>query len=194
MELDTSKWSGEGTFTSLLVERLRTLDAIALVRVEDATGAVEKFAELWEITEYQFPGLAERVRVKEVVRGLIDQLVGGLMEGTVAAASGLTTPVDVRTAAGRVARFTSEAAACSLQLKRFLRRAVYEDEALVGARKDSVGHVAELFEFFLKHPDRMPADYREQFSTEPLHRQVCDYIAGMTDGFFMRTCAQVGLP
>ena len=36
MELDTSKWSGEGTFTSLLVERLRTLDAIALVRVEDA--------------------------------------------------------------------------------------------------------------------------------------------------------------
>ena len=36
MELDTSKWSGEGTFTELLVERLRTLEAIALVRVEDA--------------------------------------------------------------------------------------------------------------------------------------------------------------
>ena len=36
MELDTSKWSGEGSFTELLVERLRTLDAIALVRVEDA--------------------------------------------------------------------------------------------------------------------------------------------------------------
>lgn len=36
MELDTSKWSGEGTFTELLVERLRTIDAIALVRVEDA--------------------------------------------------------------------------------------------------------------------------------------------------------------
>ena|SRR3990172_6343915 len=36
MELDTSKWSGEGSFTELLIERLRTLDAIALVRVEDA--------------------------------------------------------------------------------------------------------------------------------------------------------------
>jgi hypothetical protein len=36
MEIDTSKWSGEGSFTELLVERLRTLDAIALVRVEDA--------------------------------------------------------------------------------------------------------------------------------------------------------------
>jgi hypothetical protein len=36
MELDTSKWSGEGEFTALLVERLRTVAAIALVRVEDA--------------------------------------------------------------------------------------------------------------------------------------------------------------
>jgi hypothetical protein len=36
MELDTSKWSGEGEFTNVLIEQLRTLDAIALVRVEDA--------------------------------------------------------------------------------------------------------------------------------------------------------------
>ena len=36
MELDTSKWSGEGEFTALLVERLRTLSPIAMVRVEDA--------------------------------------------------------------------------------------------------------------------------------------------------------------
>jgi hypothetical protein len=34
--IDTSKWSGEGTFTHVLVERLKTLDAIALIRVEDA--------------------------------------------------------------------------------------------------------------------------------------------------------------
>ena len=36
MELDTSKWSGEGEFTALLVERLGTVDSIAAVRVEDA--------------------------------------------------------------------------------------------------------------------------------------------------------------
>jgi len=35
-ELDTSKWSGEGTFTQLLIERLRELDAVAFLRVEDA--------------------------------------------------------------------------------------------------------------------------------------------------------------
>jgi len=35
-ELDTSKWSGEGAFTQLLIDRLRELDAIAALRVEDA--------------------------------------------------------------------------------------------------------------------------------------------------------------
>ena len=36
MELDTSKWSGEGAFTQVLIERLQQLDAVAFVRVEDA--------------------------------------------------------------------------------------------------------------------------------------------------------------
>jgi len=36
VELDTSKWSGEGEFTTKLVERLRQVDRIALLRVEDA--------------------------------------------------------------------------------------------------------------------------------------------------------------
>jgi hypothetical protein len=36
MSLDTSKWSGEGTFTQVLVDQLRRLDAVAGVVVEDA--------------------------------------------------------------------------------------------------------------------------------------------------------------
>jgi hypothetical protein len=35
-ELDTSAWTGEGTFTHLVIERLRELDAVRLVRVENA--------------------------------------------------------------------------------------------------------------------------------------------------------------
>ena len=36
MDIDASKWSGEGEFTARLVEHLRTLPDIVLVRVEDA--------------------------------------------------------------------------------------------------------------------------------------------------------------
>jgi hypothetical protein len=36
MEIDTSKWSGEGSFTQRLVECLAKLDGVTVVRVEDA--------------------------------------------------------------------------------------------------------------------------------------------------------------
>jgi hypothetical protein len=36
MEVDTSKWSGEGTFTQALIDRLSRIDGVAVVRVEDA--------------------------------------------------------------------------------------------------------------------------------------------------------------
>ena len=35
-DVDLSKWSGEGAFTQTLVERLKTIDGLTLVRVEDA--------------------------------------------------------------------------------------------------------------------------------------------------------------
>jgi hypothetical protein len=35
-EVDTTGWSGEGAFTQLLIDRLRNVDGVTLVRVEDA--------------------------------------------------------------------------------------------------------------------------------------------------------------
>jgi hypothetical protein len=36
IQVDTTNWSGEGEFTTLLLERLRRVEGIASVRVEDA--------------------------------------------------------------------------------------------------------------------------------------------------------------
>ena len=36
LELETTAWSGEGTFTQLLIERLREVAGVRFVRVEDA--------------------------------------------------------------------------------------------------------------------------------------------------------------
>jgi hypothetical protein len=36
MEVDTSRWSGEGEFTQLLLDRLKLVQELALIRVEDA--------------------------------------------------------------------------------------------------------------------------------------------------------------
>jgi dGTPase len=164
-----------------------------LVDIEAARGAVDRFAELYEVTEYQFPALSDRVRLKEVVRGLIDGLVTGLIEGTVEACDGLTNVDAVQRHPERVARFRPEAAKTRAQLKKFLRASVYESPALVQARSDSVSQITGLFELLLTHPEWMPAAYLAESAGQPLHRQVCDYIAGMTDGFFLRTASQLGI-
>ena len=36
MHVDSSGWSGEGTFTQVVIDRLRAVDKVALVKVEDA--------------------------------------------------------------------------------------------------------------------------------------------------------------
>jgi dGTPase len=160
-----------------------------MVSVEDALGGVARFRALYETAEMQFPGAPEKVRVQEVVRGLINWLVTGLMEGTVAACQGLVDVEGVRGHGERVAQFSPETAEGTRELKKLLRERVYCAEALVGSRARSQQRVAELFDFFLAHPDRLP----EGYWTDPLHRHVCDYIAGMTDGFFLRTCKQMGI-
>src|SRR5438874_8931104 len=34
--IDTTRWSGEGTFTQVVIDRLREIEQVRLVRVEDA--------------------------------------------------------------------------------------------------------------------------------------------------------------
>jgi len=165
-----------------------------LVTIEDASSAVGKFRELDEIVSFQYPGASDRVRLHEIVRGLIDWLVSGLVEGTLTAAGVLKSMEEVREQPVRVAQFTPETAAGTAELKAFLKSRVYQTEHLADERRRAVGRIAALFELFLEHPERLPANYLEDSAGQPLHRQVCDYIAGMTDGFLERTCRQMNIP
>ena len=72
--------------------------------------AVAKFRDLWEAAEMHFPGAPESVRMQEVVRSLINWLVTGLIEGTLAATAGLADSSDIRRYPGRVARFSGKPA------------------------------------------------------------------------------------
>ncbi|HEV2198360.1 MAG TPA: dNTP triphosphohydrolase [Bryobacteraceae bacterium] len=164
-----------------------------LISVEQAAGRVAKLCEFSEEFAGHFPGSSERVRVYEVVRALIDWLVSGLIEGTVAAAASLGSAEDVRRWPSRVARFTPETTQGAAQLKNFLRTRVYDSEELVASRRIAAGHIVQLFQLLMARPDYLPSGYREESAGQPLHHQVCDYIAGMTDGFFERTCKQYGL-
>lgn len=162
-----------------------------LVLIEAAQGSVPQFAELWDDAESMFPGAPEYVRLQEVIRGLIGIMAGGLIEGTASAAQSLPDHGAVRTQPTRVAQFTPAAAQCSRELKLFLREHVYQSTAVRQATESFTARMEGLFDYLMKNPAQLTV--REDHATQPLHRQVCDYIAGMTDGFFMKTCAQAGV-
>jgi dGTPase len=170
-------------------------DAVSagLLRSEEAAAASPYYRELFEASETQFPGAPESARFHETLRSLIDALVSGLIEGTVrrACAAGAGNVEDVRRYPERLAAFTPETETANRDLKRFLHRRVYTAPSLREERDRAAATIAELFEFFLEHPERLPASHRESIPAEPAYRVVCDYIAGMTDGFFRRTYQQM---
>jgi dGTPase len=163
-----------------------------LLTAEDAAAAVPEYAAIHQAIETEFPGATPRQRFHEALRQLIDLLVTSLIEGTAAAAaeSRVRHVEDVRQLPRRLAVFTPEGAAASRALKRFLFAKVYSSPALNQDRQRSMAMIAELFQFFLDDPGRLPDLYSQRAREEPPHRVVCDYIAGMTDVFFRRTYEQ----
>ena len=160
--------------------------------IMEARKAIPGFERLIEEIGGQYPGAPERVQFQEVVRGLVDSLVSGLVSGTLDRVQE-AAPSDfdqVRHAGRRLAAFTPEAGETAQNLKDFLHRQVYFAEPLVADRRRSAAMIAELFQHFLDEPERLPGNYVDEMSSQPMHRIVCDYIAGMTDGFFMRCYQQ----
>lgn len=149
-----------------------------------------RFAELYDMAEMRYPGAPEAVRMHEVVRGLVDFLVSGIIQGTVGCAAGVQSVEEVRCRPARIACYTDQTAAINGEMKQFLRREVYLSDLVQTEREESVAKIAALFEYLLDHPEKIPDAYREMTSDQPLHRIVCDYIAGMTDRFLVRNWAQ----
>ena len=67
MEIDTTKWSGEGSFTQRLIDRLAKLDGLTLARVEDAPASRSE-ADYNFISNEVFVAFATAVRMEPVRR------------------------------------------------------------------------------------------------------------------------------
>ena len=160
----------------------------SLFSVDQLISEVPHYDELWETVDTQYAGSSEQLRFNEALRMLMDWLVTGLLEGTIEAVSqaGVETVEDVRACPERLVRFAQEARETNTALKQFLKKHVYYSPTLVAEREQSARQVAELFNYFLDHPETLA--HRD--GTDFLPRLVCDYIAGMTDGFFRRTYAE----
>lgn len=151
------------------------------------------FGQLAERVEQQFAGAPIRELFVETLRALLDSQATGLIEGTQATAldSAAGSVDELRQAPHRVAAYTPEAAEANRQLKHFLRKNVYNSPQIHAERLQCETQISKLFAHLLEHPEAISPAFREYHQDAPAYRLVCDYIAGMTDGFFRSACERL---
>ncbi len=161
--------------------------------LDEIAAGVPHYGELLEEIRQRFPTAEEGLQFQEVLRRLINLLVSGFIEGTREAlrTSGAASVQEVRQHPTRLASLTAESREADSGLKRFLLQRVYTAPPLIQEREQATGTIGSLFEFFLTNPGELPEPHRLRLVELPLHRVVCDYIAGMTDNFCRNTARRL---
>ena len=168
----------------------RLLDLAAL------RSAVSIFDRAYSDADRAHPSARQKLKFNQALRHVLDYLATDLIENTrrQVEASGAQTVEDIRRLPGRIAGFSGDVARENGALKRFLHQHLYSQPAIAEERERSVAALDDLFRLFMEHPDRMPKHFAEMAQSEPRHRVVCDYIAGMTDHFLLRQHHELLVP
>jgi len=156
-----------------------------LLSLEQIRGAVAVFDRYYREVEQLYPDAPEKLRFNETLRRMLNCFAGDLIVNTQSrlAQAGVRTLNDVRAHPARLAAFSPTVDAERQQTKDFLHENLYYSPALAEEKTGAERVVAELFAFWMKHPETLPPNYQEKAKEESLPRVVCDYIAGMTDHF-----------
>ncbi|AOV18161.1 deoxyguanosinetriphosphate triphosphohydrolase [Acidihalobacter aeolianus] len=147
------------------------------------------FGEVYNEVTGRYPGLNERRLIHEIIRRMINQLVGDLVNTSLDRLREFA-PADidaVRELREPIIAFSPEMRAANLSLKRFLHEHLYRHARVRRVTEHAKQIVNELFIAYRHEPTWLPADARvklERAGDETARaRVVADYIAGMTDRF-----------
>lgn len=80
------------------------------------------------------------------------------------------------------------------ELHDFMFERVYTNPKCKGEEGKAKAMVKCLYENFVENPDQLPPDYAKIASTENIPHAACDYIAGMTDRFAVKTFTDLYIP
>ncbi len=76
-------------------------------------------------------------------------------------------------------------------LRQFLFSRVYNVQSAQSEADRARGVVRKLYNYFIKHPDELPPEYR--FYSDEVEQRVIDYIAGMTDHYALNLAEKLAL-
>ncbi len=151
-------------------------------------GEVTLYARHRAEVEQLFPGISGRRAINETVRRMINALVTDLIQTSRnnIAQAGVRSIDDVRNAPPLIA-FSAAMKQEAQELKRFLRKNLYQHYQVNRMTSKARRIITDLFGIFTSGPQLLPPDYQidGDEKTEQA-RKVADYIAGMTDRYAMR--------
>lgn len=93
-----------------------------------------------------------------------------------------------------VIRFSPEMQEAFDQFHDFMYEAVYLNPKAKGEEHKVYGIIGGIWDYYIRHPEQLPEDYRIIHEQESLERAVCDYISGMTDGYAMEVYSNIFIP
>ena len=140
-----------------------------------------------EVTE-KYPGLDQARLIHEVIRRLIDRMVGDLVAETQRrlAEAEPDSAEALRHLPAPVVAFSDVMAGEERELKSFLFKNMYTHYKQVRSHNRARRVVTDLFNLFLAEPDCLPTEWgakADGAATPHTARLVADYIAGMTDRY-----------
>ncbi|MEM6649084.1 MAG: deoxyguanosinetriphosphate triphosphohydrolase [Pseudomonadota bacterium] len=139
-------------------------------------------------TCHKWPDTPRSIQIAEAVSVLIGRMVADVFEETSRRLSALNPQCadDIRAADRPMVAFSDDMAPDIAVLRQFLWDRMYRHYKVNRARSHAKRVVKDLFTLFLEEPEVLPPTWferQEGKSDEKRARAICDYIAGMTDGY-----------
>ncbi|MBT0957004.1 deoxyguanosinetriphosphate triphosphohydrolase [Alphaproteobacteria bacterium KMM 3653] len=145
----------------------------------------------------KYPGLEEDRRTPEALRRVFGVMVSDVIATSRKALVNArpTSAQHIRELGHPVIRFSDPVWADLRVIRDFLFERMYRAPAVVVMRTEVTKVVEDLFPFYLRQPDHLPAEWQAEIAASPgqtaLARVVSDYIAGMTDRFALQEHARL---
>lgn len=79
-------------------------------------------------------------------------------------------------------------------LRDFLFENVYLNPVAKSEDAKARDMLIKLFEYYVKHPEKMPVSYCKNLEREGIERCVCDFLSGMTDRYAIETYNELFVP
>ena len=80
------------------------------------------------------------------------------------------------------------------RLREFLFEAVYRNPIAKGEEGKAQEMLARLYEYYVKHPEKLTGVYKKGLETESVERCVCDFVSGMSDRFAIESYRKLFIP